>query len=123
MQMSGGQAGAAVCGAGLPSPPLRCPGFPGKTMLTRSCLNTPLSPGRSGSQVCCAHRVVAAGTFPKRIGLSTRGREGAEGPGLPVSRGVSSGRRRTLWAVTEEPGWARRSQAQMELLAVVSQRL
>lgn len=126
MQMSGGQACAAVCGTDLPSPPPRSPGLPGKTMPQRNCLNTTPA-GTSQSRVCGAHGVAAAGALPERIRAGAPGREGARrlgrAPGPPDSQVVSTGHRRAPWAGAEERGWARRSQAQKESLAPISRHL
>lgn len=75
-----GQASAAVCGGGSPFPSAEFSGLPGKTMPQRDCLNT--SPaGTSWPLVCGAHRVAAAGMFPKCP--RPRGRPGAgAGPGV-----------------------------------------
>lgn len=90
-------------GSPLPSP--RSPGLPGKTMLQRDCLNTSRA-GTSQPQLCGAHRVAAAGAFPKRTTAGDRGGEGAQwlgrASGLPDSQVVSTGHRRTRWAGADE---------------------
>lgn len=121
----GGQACAAVCGAGLPSLPSRSLGFPGKTMSQRNSWNATRA-GTSGSPVCGALR-----WQPRECSRSESGQvpeaekdfKAGEGTQATWQLGGQHGLHGRRWAGAQRRGWARRSQAQMQSLAPISRYL